>query len=30
LDETSQIAADLAVMSVHKAGPTQARRTELH
>jgi carboxyl-terminal processing protease len=30
LDETSQIAADLAVMSVHKAGPTQARRTEIH
>jgi len=30
LDETTQIAADLAVTVVHKAGPTQARRTELH
>jgi len=30
LDETTQIAADLAVASVHKVGPTQARRTDLH
>ena len=30
LDETSQIAADLAVLSVHKVGPTQARRTDAH
>jgi carboxyl-terminal processing protease len=30
LDETTQIAADMAVASVHKVGPTQARRTELH
>jgi carboxyl-terminal processing protease len=28
LDETSQIAADLAVVSAHRAAPTQARRTE--
>ncbi|HMD74487.1 MAG TPA: carboxy terminal-processing peptidase, partial [Steroidobacteraceae bacterium] len=30
LDETAQIAADLALQSGHKVGPTQARRTELH
>jgi carboxyl-terminal processing protease len=30
LDEASQIAADLAVASVHRMGPTQARRTEEH
>ena len=30
LDETAQIAADLALMSAHKVGPTQARRTDLH
>ncbi len=30
LDEAAQIAADLAVVSAHKAGPTQARRTDLH
>ena len=30
LDETAQIAADLAVTSAHKVGPTQARRTDLH
>jgi carboxyl-terminal processing protease len=30
LDETTQIAADFAAASVHKAGPTQARRTEAH
>jgi carboxyl-terminal processing protease len=28
LDEASQIAADLAVASVHRAAPTQARRTD--
>jgi carboxyl-terminal processing protease len=28
LDEASQIAADLAVTSVHRAAPTQARRTD--
>jgi carboxyl-terminal processing protease len=28
LDEATQIAGDFAVASVHKAGPTQARRTE--
>ena len=30
LDETAQIAADLALLSAHKTGPTQARRTDLH
>jgi len=30
LDEAAQIAADLAVVSAHKVGPTQARRTDLH
>ncbi len=30
LDEAAQIAADLAVVSAHKAGPTQARRTDAH
>ena len=30
LDETTQIAADLAVASVHKVGPTQARRNDTH
>src|SRR5271165_6673734 len=30
LDETAQIAADLALQSSHKVGPTQARRTDLH
>ena len=30
LDEASQIAADLAVASVHRAVPTQARRTDIH
>jgi carboxyl-terminal processing protease len=30
LDETAQIAADYAVMSAHRAGPTQARRTDVH
>jgi carboxyl-terminal processing protease len=30
LDEATQIAADFAVSSVHKVGPTQARRTDLH
>jgi carboxyl-terminal processing protease len=30
LDETVQIAADLAVSAAHKVGPTQARRTEVH
>jgi carboxyl-terminal processing protease len=30
LDEATQIAADFAVTSVHKVGPTQARRTDLH
>ena len=30
LDETAQIAADLAVVSAHKVGPTQARRTDVH
>jgi carboxyl-terminal processing protease len=28
LDETAQIAADLAAVSVHRAGPTQARRAD--
>jgi hypothetical protein len=28
LDEASQIAADLAVTAAHRAGPTQARRTD--
>jgi carboxyl-terminal processing protease len=30
LDEATQIAADLAVAATHKAGPTQARRTDVH
>lgn len=30
LDEATQIAGDLAVATLHKAGPMQARRTELH
>lgn len=30
LDEASQIAADYAVMSQHRAGPAQARRTDAH
>jgi carboxyl-terminal processing protease len=30
LDEASQIAADLAVATLHRAAPTQARRTDLH
>jgi carboxyl-terminal processing protease len=30
LDEASQIAADLVVASAHRAGPTQARRTDNH
>jgi carboxyl-terminal processing protease len=30
LEEATQIAGDLAVAGVHKAGPTQARRTDLH
>ncbi|MDP9064824.1 MAG: carboxy terminal-processing peptidase [Pseudomonadota bacterium] len=30
LDEAAQIAADLAVASVHRVGPTQARRTDNH
>jgi carboxyl-terminal processing protease len=30
LDETTQIAADLAVTSSHRVGPTQARRNEIH
>jgi carboxyl-terminal processing protease len=30
LDEATQIAGDLAVAAVHKAGPTQARRTDVH
>jgi carboxyl-terminal processing protease len=30
LDETAQIAADYAVMSAHRAAPTQARRTDVH
>jgi carboxyl-terminal processing protease len=30
LDEASQIAADLAVATVHRAAPTQARRTDVH
>src|ERR1022692_53918 len=30
LDEAAQIAADLAVVSAHKVGPTQARRTDAH
>jgi carboxyl-terminal processing protease len=30
LDEASQIAADLAVTTAHRAGPTQARRTDIH
>jgi carboxyl-terminal processing protease len=30
LDEASQIAADLVVLPSHKAGPTQARRTDTH
>jgi carboxyl-terminal processing protease len=30
LDEASQIAADLAVATLHRSAPTQARRTDLH
>jgi len=30
LDEATQIAADFALTSVHKVGPTQARRADLH
>jgi carboxyl-terminal processing protease len=30
LEEATQIAGDLAVTGAHKAGPTQARRTDLH
>jgi carboxyl-terminal processing protease len=30
LDEASQIAADLVVVSAHRAAPTQARRTDSH
>jgi carboxyl-terminal processing protease len=30
LEEATQIAGDLAAAGVHKAGPTQARRTDLH
>jgi carboxyl-terminal processing protease len=30
LDEATQIAGDFAASSVHKVGPTQARRTEAH
>jgi carboxyl-terminal processing protease len=30
LDEATQIAGDFAVASVHKVGPTQARRTDTH
>jgi carboxyl-terminal processing protease len=30
LDEAAQIAADLAVATVHRAAPTQARRTDIH
>jgi carboxyl-terminal processing protease len=30
LDEATQIAGDLAVATIHKAGPTQARRTDVH
>src|ERR1700722_19463652 len=30
LDEATQIAGDLAAAAVHKAGPTQARRTGVH
>src|SRR5450432_2056029 len=30
LDEAAQIAADLAVVTAHRAAPTQARRTDLH
>jgi carboxyl-terminal processing protease len=30
LDEASQIAADLSVATLHRAAPTQARRTDLH
>jgi len=30
LDEASQIAADLVVATSHHAGPTQARRTDIH
>ncbi len=30
LDEATQIAGDFAAASVHKVGPTQARRTEAH
>jgi carboxyl-terminal processing protease len=30
LDETTQIAADMAVATVHRAAPTTARRTDMH
>jgi carboxyl-terminal processing protease len=30
LDEATQIAADFAVTGIHKVGPTQARRTDVH
>jgi carboxyl-terminal processing protease len=30
LDETAQIAADLVTVTAHRAGPTQARRTDAH
>jgi hypothetical protein len=30
LDEAAQIAADLVTTAAHKAGPTQARRTDAH
>jgi carboxyl-terminal processing protease len=30
LDEATQIAGDLAVAAIHKAGPTQARRADVH
>jgi carboxyl-terminal processing protease len=30
LDETTQIAADMALATPHRAGPTTARRTDLH
>ena len=30
LDETTQIAADMAVATAHRAGPTTARRADLH
>jgi len=30
LDEATQIAGDMAVATVHKSGPTQARRIDAH